>query len=106
MSLGTEIDRLREMAMSDLQAAAGDLSMCAIAKSGEPMPALKYFEGRVAMLQQLQRVVSGDFADEDLVAGIRSTWDAKRPLAARSRDWEAYLRGGDDVLTELAVNGG
>lgn len=102
-ALGAAIDRLRHLAMRELEAAAGDLSMCAIAKSGVPMPAVKYHEGRVAMLREIRAALVEDQIEAGLLQSIRSRWEDKRGLAVHSQDWEAYLNGGEDVLADLGL---
>jgi len=100
-SFPEEVERLRVAAQEAMAEAAGDLSMCAIAKSGRPMPALKYHEGRAAMLGSIERALGAGAVDDERLRGIEERWQRYERLAASSSDWEAYLQGGLDVLAEL-----
>jgi len=84
--------------------AAGDVSMCAIARSGRPMPALKYHEGRVAMLGEVRRALESGGIDDERIREIGDRWQRHERLAASSPDWEAYLQGGIDALGELRTD--
>jgi hypothetical protein len=68
------------------------------------MPALKYHEGRAAMLAQIQRcIASGEAVAACLEAG-KNRWDHLRRLARKSPDWAAYLQGAADVVNELDLD--
>lgn len=97
------IDRVakaRIRAEADLLTAAGDRSLCAIARSGEPVPAVKYHEGRVALLSRLERDLRAVGRDAAL-EGARTHVDSLSDLAAKSPDWSAYRQGALDQLESL-----
>lgn len=96
------IERLRPAAEAELAAAAGDRSLCAIAKSGRSFPAVKYLEGRVAALGELHRSAADGALD---LGEARMRWEGLGALAARSDDWLAYQQGGLDLIDQLVSRG-
>lgn len=77
-------------------AAAGD-SLCTLAR--ERLPAAKYHEGAVAALGDALRA-----ARAGTPAPVPSAWgDTFSARADSDPHWRAYLAGGRDALTALAV---
>ena len=86
---------LLDAAERDLLAAAGNLSLCAIAKSGEPFGAAKYHEGRAAALSALLRSLRHNDLPDALEHTLRRFDTASGPGGP---DWEAYRQGARDAL--------
>jgi hypothetical protein len=88
-----------------LTSAAGGASLCSISRSAGPVPGVKYLEGQMAALMQLERAVR---RGDDLVSTpteILDQWRARLDGARRrgmSPDWIAYYAGGVDELTSAA----
>jgi hypothetical protein len=102
MRLATRIEQMQRNAEADLLAATGDLSLCVLARSGRSVPAVKYHEGRAAVLAAVRRRLAA--AEDDArrtVAGERRRLQARASLAARDPQWEAYLQGGLDALERI-----
>ena len=88
----------------ELVAAAGDDSLCAVSKSGGEVDAVKYLEGRMAVLMQLGGVLRrhGDVATA--IAEMLSDWSAQLTSVQErdaGRGWIAYRAGGVDELSGL-----
>jgi len=104
--LSDRVVALQRRAVRDLHAAAGDLSLCAIAKSGRPVPAVKYHEGRAAMLRDVARTLTRSGVDTQRWKLVLVRWNRLGNLAVQSQDWAAYLQGGKDVVDELGLAAG
>jgi hypothetical protein len=92
---------LLDAAAAHLFEAVGDLSLCAISKSGESLPAAKYYEGRTAALSALVRAMR----HHDVSAALEHThlrFDTVSGL--RGPDWEAYRHGVRDALDEAEAS--
>jgi hypothetical protein len=91
-------------ALRELTALAGGASLCAIGRSGESFPAVKYHEGRMTAFGEATRVLDrgGDRAD---IEAVRETWVRLR-RDAPAGDWAAYRAGGVDALSELLSEAG
>jgi hypothetical protein len=92
----------RQAAVAALTAAAGDLNLCAMSRSGKPYPAVKYHEGAVAALAEAKRAVGDQLPDgsvEKTLAGLRAGWQAKASTPiAEAPGWQAYYAGGIEAL--------
>lgn len=103
----TVLDEHMARADRQLQIAAGDKSMCAIARSGACYPAAKYHEGARSALVQVRRAVQhcDGTAPADLAAAVHTVtadWTARFAyLAAGSVEWRAYLAGAAQALQDL-----
>ncbi|MCK6210764.1 hypothetical protein KZX45_09445 [Georgenia sp. EYE_87] len=101
----------RQVAVERLTAAAGNASLCTLSRSGEPRPTVKYLEGAVSALSDVQRTLRGPAHDPAAgpaaaaaVSAVRERWVARRgQSAASSPAWQAYLDGAVDELDELAA---
>ena len=108
-TLVATVQTRRDQALHRMQAEAGDTGLCTLARSGQPMPALKYEEGVAATLADLRRRLlrmEPETSEADLLEVIceaRTTWrEGPAPRLGRtSKDWEAYAAGGDDALSAL-----
>lgn len=105
--MGTIDDRLAAVE-AELTAAAGDVSLCTISRSGGPVDGIKYLEGRMAALAEARRATRHEpESDLALVASIASAW-RDQLAAVRERDagrgWIAYRAGGVDELDDLLVD--
>ena len=96
--LTRRVQLLLEAAAADLSEAAGDLSLCAISKSGESFPAAKYHEGRTAALSALVRAMRHDELSEAL-EHTRLRFDTVSGLTGP--DWAAYQHGVRDALDDV-----
>lgn len=94
---------LRELlaeAMSAMDQASGGASVCSFTKSGVPVPALKYAEGRWAALRELK----SQGATIEALLELDATWQerlTKLQLRDAGADWVAYSTGGIDALSEF-----
>jgi len=91
-------------ALRELTALAGGASLCAIGRSGESFPAVKYHEGRLAAFGEATRALDRG-ADQADVEALRDTW-ARLRRDAPPGEWAAYRAGGADALSELLPDGG
>ncbi|MDJ0349604.1 hypothetical protein [Cryobacterium sp. PH29-G1] len=85
----------------------GDVASCALAKDGRSHPAAKFQEGKVAALGELSRRITDD-TDAGLISAsataVKMRWaDQVRPGTRPDRDWEAYLAGGIQAMTEITT---
>ena len=88
-----------DAALEELSVLAGGASLCAIGRSGESFPAVKYHEGRMAAFREAMRVLERSGGRLDIEA-LRDTWTVQRRNAPPG-DWAAYRAGGADALVEL-----
>jgi hypothetical protein len=87
-----------------LDGSAGGVPVCTFTKAGQPVPGIKYAEGRWAALREAQRAHARGQAVGDAVAAVRADWAAAaEQLRTRGAgpDWIAYRSGGVDALDEL-----
>ncbi len=91
-------------ALRELTALAGGASLCAIGRSGESFPAVKYHEGRMAAFREAVRTLERGGGRADIDA-LSDTWTRQRHSAPPG-DWAAYRAGGADALAELLSEGG
>jgi hypothetical protein len=97
-----ELAERRERVEQALTSAAGGASLCSISRSAGPVPGVKYLEGQMAALMELERAVR---RGDDLLstpADILDHWRARLDGARQrgmSADWIAYYAGGVDELT-------
>nr|NLI51182.1 hypothetical protein [Propionibacterium sp.] len=108
---------LLDEAARSLQRLAGGAAVCTFTRAGQPVPGIKYAEGRWAALRETQRRATvsappgGTAGVDDPVlataAEVRATW-AKNLQRAHERkagpDWIAYHTGGLDALADLALH--
>jgi len=100
--------QLLELAKLGLAGAATDQTACSSAKSGKPLPGLKYREGRWAALHEVashRRDRSGEVVT--LASEVRSEWSVdleRRIQQGAGPDWIAYRKGGVDALAELLAD--
>ena len=98
----SELAERRESVEQALILAAGGASLCSISRSAGPVPGVKYLEGQLAALMELERAVR---RGGDLVSTPTEMLDrwSTRLDGARQRemgaDWIAYYAGGVDELT-------
>ncbi|MEX1280369.1 MAG: hypothetical protein AB1Z55_06575 [Acidimicrobiia bacterium] len=102
--MGTIDDRLAAVE-AELTAAAGDVSLCTISRSGGSVDGIKYLEGRMAALAEARRLTRHDpRLDPATIQSIASTW-REQLVVVRERDagrgWVAYRAGGVDELDDL-----
>lgn len=95
------VERLRAAAEADLAAAAGDLSLCAIGRSGRSFPGVKYHEGRTVALASIGRAMGGGTGLDGAIADVDREFGSLEALAAADPEWDAYRQGGLDALHEL-----
>jgi hypothetical protein len=94
------IGDMRRAAEADLAAAAGDYSLCVIARSGRSFPAVKYHEGRAAALAMVGRELH-TVGISEAVAAAEDHFDRIKRLASSDPDWDAYRQGALDALDRL-----
>lgn len=87
----------------ELRKIAGDSSLCAISRTGKPVPAIKYQEGRTTALRDLRRRIKSGSDWSAAVAEVSQGLSSQASLAARSADWSAYVEGGRDALAEFDI---
>lgn len=99
-----DILALRARETEELARLAGASAACARARDGEPFPAYKFHEGRVAALTQLARAVRQGEAAADVLQRLDVLWraEAARRTSA-GRDWRAYAAGGLDAVRSCAA---
>lgn len=105
--MGISIERVRE-ARAEAALAHGRLlgntSACAIAKSGQPYPAGKFWEGQTAALTELLRKPLGNEDTSDVAAAttlaLLDAWRV-RHVPGSPREAEAYRAGGVQALEDL-----
>ena len=95
------VERLRAAAEADLAAAAGDLSLCAIGRSGRSFPGVKYHEGRTVALASIARAMGAGTGLHRAIADVDREFVSLEALAAADPEWDAYRQGGLDALHEL-----
>lgn len=90
----------------ELTVAAGGASLCSISRSAGPVPGVKYLEGRMAVLRELERAGRRGIGGTDVVGEAHDRW-SERLRGAQQRDmgadWTAYYAGGVDELAELSA---
>lgn len=94
----------RAVVEGDLTAAAGSASLCALGRDGEPHPAAKYQEGRLAALIELQRGLGGNVDRRHELDRLAEVWERHLADAHHRRlgpDWSAYRAGGVDELERI-----
>lgn len=84
--------REAEVRLAESVGAGG--SLCAIGKSRQPYPAVKYHEGAAAALMEVER-------GADPHATLAKWREAALGRIAQQPDWAAYRAGGIDELTDL-----
>jgi hypothetical protein len=98
----SELEERRERVEQELTSAAGGASLCSISRSAGPVPGIKYLEGQMAALMELDRVVRRGDDLASASAEILERWSARLDGARQrgmSADWIAYYAGGVDELT-------
>jgi hypothetical protein len=98
----SELAERRERVEQALTSAAGGASLCSISRSAGPVPGIKYLEGQMAALMELDRVVRRGDDLASASAEILERWSARLDGARQrgmSADWIAYYAGGVDELT-------
>lgn len=94
----------RHAVEAELAAAAGDVSLCTISRSGGPVDGVKHLEGRLAALAQVERAIrGGGRPDADVLRAALAEWrEALDDVRSRDagRGWVAYRAGGVDELAE------
>ncbi len=90
----------REQIEQALVSAAGGASLCSISRSAGPVPGVKYLEGQLAALRELERAVRRGDDLASTVAEALARWRT-RLEGARQRemgqDWVAYYAGVDEL---------
>lgn len=86
-----------ERALTEAAAAAG--SLCAIARSGESWPAVKYHEGAVVALRAVRRAGSASRQTASHMLDVWRRAQAEARDAGMAGDWTAYRAGGIDALS-------
>ncbi len=85
----------------------GDVSACTLAKVGRSHPAAKFYEGKVAALGELARLIADETEPAqavDAAAMLSARWaDKSLPGGPQARDWEAYRAGGVEAMTDIAA---
>lgn len=103
----TAIAERRARVEQELTAAAGGASLCSISRSAGPVPGLKWLEGRMAALMELERAGRRGVGGIDVVTEAHDRW-SERLRGAQQRgmgaDWTAYYAGGVDELAELSAS--
>lgn len=98
----SELAERRERVEQALTSAAGGASLCSMSRSAGPVPGVKYLEGQMAALMELERAARRGDDVASAAAEILDRWSA-RLEGARQRgmgaDWIAYYAGGVDELT-------
>lgn len=77
-----------------MEAVGAEGSLCTIARSGKPVPSVKYHEGAVAALAEADRLAGG--AHE--LRHLRDRWQRAVGVTAEAPDWVAYRAGGVDAI--------
>jgi hypothetical protein len=102
----TILRQRRTIVLRDLTDASGDASLCSISKSAGPVPGVKYLEGRMAALMEVERAVSRGAEASSVAADTVTAWTGRLHGAQRnemSADWTAYYAGGVDESEELVA---
>lgn len=103
----TAIAERRARVEQELTAAAGGASLCSISRSAGPVPGLKWLEGRMAALMELERASRRGVGGIDVAIEAHDRW-SERLRSAQQRgmgaDWTAYYAGGVDELAELTAS--
>ena len=100
------LDERRRRVETELTAAAGDASLCSISRSAGSVPGVKYLEGRMAALREIERARR---AGQDLATTAAATlgrWTGRLEDSHTRNmgpDWVAYHAGGVDELDELVA---
>ena len=101
------ISERRARVEQELTDAAGGVSLCSISRSAGPVPGLKWLEGRMAALMELERASRSGVGGTDVVTAAHERW-TERLVGAQQRgmgaDWTAYYAGGVDELAELSAS--
>ena len=87
-----------------LQVASQGSSLCALSRSGQPVDAVKYYEGGWAALTHVRRE-RGDGPLADALADVSGQWRerlAAQREAGGHRTWIAYYSGGVEFLEQFA----
>ena len=103
----TTIAEHRARVEQELTAAAGGASLCSISRSAGPVPGVKYLEGRMTVLRELERASRGGVGGIELVAEAHARWSERLGNAQRrgmGADWTAYYAGGVDELAEMSAS--
>ncbi len=103
------VEGRRMRALERMEAGLGDESLCALSRSGQPLPAVKYDEGVAATLGDLGRRLRrlDPAADEaallEVISQALTDWRAGAAprLGSLNADWRAYAIGGEDALEAL-----
>ena len=102
----TSIAERRARVEQELTVAAGGASLCSISRSAGPVPGVKYLEGRMAALMELERAHRQGMGGTDVATEAHQRW-TERLVGAQQRgmgaDWTAYYAGGVDELAELSA---
>ena len=102
----TAISERRDRVEQELTAAVGGGSLCSISRSAGPVPGVKYLEGRMAALMELERAGRRGENLANVTAEAHSRW-SERLSGAQERgmsvDWTAYYAGGVDELAEFSA---
>lgn len=96
-------------ALKRLAAATRGQSLCSLSGGSGPVPAVKYYEGEVAVLAEARRAIrrlppgpEDDAAAREVLRDLRDRWAAQvdNPGRAGVR-WAGYLAGGVDAVERL-----
>ncbi|MFY9263278.1 MAG: hypothetical protein GX483_01445 [Actinomycetaceae bacterium] len=94
-------------AVEDITRLTGGVAMCTYTKAGNPVPGIKYAEGRWAALKVVRRSAERGVNYYDAVVAAQAAWQTKLARLEENgagKDWMAYQHGGVDALAEfLAV---
>jgi len=98
----SELVERRERVEQALTSAAGGASLCSISRSAGPVPGIKYLEGQMAALMEVERAARRGDDRVSTPAEIQVRWSARLDDARQrgmGADWIAYYAGGVDELT-------
>ena len=95
------LDRLIAEAARTIEAETGSATACTLHRDGRVTGGLKYAEGRLVALREIQRALAAG----DPVEPIRSRWqdehDRRRAADLPSPPWVSYATGGLEAVTEV-----
>ncbi|MFN7209476.1 MAG: hypothetical protein ACK4P1_03670 [Aggregatilineales bacterium] len=93
--LSVQIEQVRRR----FEAQLGEASLCEVTKDGRVTDGLKYAEGRLVALCNLERRLRAEEAHEAALAAETAYWRALYERHA-AMAWRAYAQGGWDACAE------
>ena len=98
------LSALIDEVVRQLQVASQGSALCALSRSGQPVDAVKYYEGAWGALTELRRLLRTTPPTEAFATSLEE-WRgdlAARRAAGTDGNWVAYRTGGIEHLTMLA----